>query len=109
MIVRLYELEKFEAAAHDAGAAFVECMLTDQLDSSVSRFHRRGSSDSRITWHRQVRALVAASGGDQALAQSHRGLDALLRQRPKSIVVPSVEDAADETYQTLIGALTRGT
>lgn len=105
MIVRVAELEKFEAASRAAAAEFVECLLTDDLDSSVARFHRRGGSEPETDWHQQVRAIVEADGGDELVAGYHRGLEALLEKRPATIVIRSIEGDADGTYWALLEAL----
>ncbi len=101
MLVRLSELERFESAARDARAEFVECMITDDEASAVSRFHRRGDSESGEAWHQQVRDLVEADGGDRALAAHHRGLQELAAQRPDTIVIRSREGEVDATYRAL--------
>lgn len=104
MLIRLSELEKFEAAAHDADAEYVACMLMDQEASAVSRFHRRGDSED-TAWHRQVRGIVEANGGDEELARCHRGLQELLPHRPDTAVIPSTEGEIDATYRALLTAL----
>lgn len=74
MLVRPTELARFEAAATRAGAQFVERVLMDSAAASVARFGRRGESEAHDPWHDQVRAIVAANGGDTALAGYHAAL-----------------------------------
>ncbi|MET1058723.1 MAG: AAA family ATPase [Nocardioides sp.] len=102
MLIRLTELEKFELAADDARAEFVACMLTDTEASAVSRFYRRGESDSDIAWHQQVREIVEADGGEDALTACHRGLQELLASRPGTAVIRSTEGEIDATYRNLL-------
>jgi predicted kinase len=106
MLVDPVELARFEACATRAGAQFVERVLMDGRDASVARFHQRGRSGEDDPWHDQVRAIVAASGGDQALAEFHTGLERLLRERPYAVVVPSADGAVGQTYRELVASLT---
>lgn len=105
MLVRLTEVTRFEAAATAAGAQFVERILMDSAASSVVRFARRGESGAHDPWHDQVRAIVAANGGDAALADYHAALEDLVRERPKAVVIKSTEGAVDDTFQSLLDSL----
>ena len=107
MLVRLGEVRRFEAAAAAAGAGFVELMLTDDRERAVSRFHRR-EGPGTAEWDEQVRAVVAAGGGDEMLRRCYDGLTEVLAHRPDAVVVSSVEGAVDETYQAVVRAVTRG-
>lgn len=106
MLARPGEVRRFEAAASAAGAEFVELMLTDERESAVARFHRRRGSGATDEWHEQVRAVVAADGGDEVLRRCFDDLAEVLVQRPDAVVVPSVEGAVDETYQAVVRAVT---
>jgi predicted kinase len=99
------ELARFEQSATNAGAQFVERVLMDTPASAVARFHRRGQSDPEDPWHDQVRTVVAAEGGDTVLARYHAALERLLAERPGAVLVPSSEDAIEQTYQSLIETL----
>ena len=99
------ELGRFEACAVGAGAQFVERFLMDAPAASVARFHRRGSAETEDPWHDQVRRIVAANGGDEALARCHDALEHLLRDRPGAVVVLSADGAVAETYRLLVESL----
>ena len=99
------ELSRFEACAVGAGARFVERFLMDDLGNSVARFNSRGEADPEDPWHGQVRAIVAADGGDAALVHAHTRLQQLLSQRPDAVVVESIEGSVEVTYQRLISSL----
>lgn len=107
MLVDPREVARFEACAVDAGADFVEVFLMDDLDSAVARFGRRGEGEPADPWHRQVREIVDAEGGDRELERCHAGLVRLLAERPSAVVVPSVEGQPDATYAALLDTLTR--
>jgi predicted kinase len=106
MLIAPAELARFEAAATEAGAAFVERMLIDGPAASVARFHRRGGAAGSVDpWHDQVRDIVARNGGDDELLRCHDGLRRLLAQRPGVVVIESVDGAVDQTYQALLDSL----
>lgn len=105
MLMNPVELTRFEKAAANAGAPFVERMLMDSQTASVARFHRRGLSGPADPWHDQVRTIVAAEGGDEMLAATHAALERLLVERPQAVVVPSTDGRIEQTYQTLLATL----
>lgn len=105
MLVNPIELARFEAAATNVGAHFVERVLMASASASVARFARRGASDAHDPWHDQVRAIVAANGGDEALANYHAALERLVRERPSAVVIQSVEGAVDDTFHELIASV----
>ena len=105
MLLNPAELARFEACAVEAGARFVERFLMDDVDRTVARFARRGEAEPDDPWHAQVRAIVAADGGDEALVRCHEGLQRLLEQRPGAVVVPSTEGAVDDTYRRVVSSL----
>jgi predicted kinase len=105
MLINPSELARFEAAATQAGAQFVERFLMDEEAVAVARFHQRGHAEPDDPWHAQVRDIVAAQGGDEQLARCHRALSALVAERPQAQVIASVDGAADQTYQALLDSL----
>jgi hypothetical protein len=105
MLVDPIELARFEACAVDVGAQFVERFLMDTPAAPVARFHRRGASEAEEVWHDQVRAIVAANGGDDALTRYHAALERLLPERPNAVVIVSAENATGETYSSLRASL----
>ncbi|WP_341923928.1 AAA family ATPase [Nocardioides psychrotolerans] len=112
MLTNPTELARFEASATAAGAQLVERFLMDTPAASAARFHRRGTDAGTGTgtgtddpWHDQVRSIVAANGGDEALARSHEALERLLTQRPDAVVIESVEGDVEETYAAVLESL----
>lgn len=100
------ELARFEAVATDIGAEYVDRYLMERSsDAAVARFGRRGASDAHDPWHDQVRAIVAAQGGDAALARHHVALERVLSQRPHAVVITSTEGAVDDTYRQFVDSL----
>ncbi|HET7069421.1 MAG TPA: AAA family ATPase [Nocardioides sp.] len=105
MLMNPVELARFERAATNAGAQFIERMLMDTPSASVARFHRRGRSEPADPWHDQVRTIVAEEGGDAMLAATHAALERLLAERPAALVVTSIEGEIEKTYRALIETL----
>ncbi|MGH3351074.1 MAG: AAA family ATPase [Nocardioides sp.] len=103
LFARVSELEKFERAALDAGAEFVEVMLEADTDDAVRRFDRR--DDGNDPWHPIVRSLVAEAGGDDVLRDYAARLRGLVARRPRTKMVPSVADAVDATYAAVLEAI----
>jgi predicted kinase len=100
------ELARFEAAATEADARFVEIMLMDEPTEAIARFHRR-SDDDADPWHQRVRAIVEAEGGDAVLAGFCQALQELAAVRPRTAVVRSVDGAIDATYDAVLDVLAR--
>ena len=105
MLINPAELARFEAAATGAGAQFVERVLMDSAAATVARFHRRGGAANEDPWHDQVRAIVAARGGDQLLTECHAALERLVAERPDAVVIASAEGEPDETYRAFVDSL----
>jgi len=105
MLINPTELARFEACATGIGAQFVERVLMDTSAATVARFNRRGASEADDPWHEQVRAIVAANGGDTVVARCHAALEHLLRERPNALVIMSAEGAVEDTYQLLLDSL----
>lgn len=105
LIARHVELARFEAAATAADADFVERFVMDTEDAALARFDRRGAGADADPWHDQVRAIVAADGGDDSLRRYHAALVTLLEQRPDAVVVESIEGDIDATYAALLATL----
>jgi predicted kinase len=105
MLIDPAELARFEASATAVGAQFIECVLMDTRSATVARFHRRGASANEDPRHDKVRAIVAANGGDQVLAQCHAALERLILERPATVVIASAEGALEETYRSFVDSL----
>ena len=77
----------------------------DTPDAAVRRFHERGREDRADPWHEQVRAIVAADGGDESLLRHHARLSRLLEQRPHATVIASTEGAVEDTCRAFADSL----
>lgn len=99
------ELIRFEQAAVGVGAEFVERVLMDAPDAAVRRFNERGREGPEDPWHDQVRDIVRMSGGDESLLRYHALLSRLVEQRPKAIVIHSIEGAVEDTYRAFVDSL----
>ena len=101
---RLSEVERFEAAATSAGAAFVEVVLMDARPAAVERFAARAHDDSD-PWHRTVVALVEEAGGTVALESMYDSVLGVVEARPSAVVVRSAEGDPASTYAAVVDAL----
>lgn len=99
---RVSQVELFEQAALDGGGDFVHVVLMDDEDAAVRRFAGRSGDDP---WHEQVKAIVAAQGGETSLRESHRKVRDVVAGRPEVRVVPSLDGDEDATYAALLEAL----
>ncbi|MFC8502401.1 AAA family ATPase [Pedococcus sp. NPDC057267] len=105
LLVDPTELGRFEQAATDAGAQFVERALMDTRSASVARFHRRGVREPDDPWHDHIRAIVTSLGGDALLERTHTALERAVADRPDAVVVPSTEGDVEGTYRALLMTL----
>ncbi len=99
------EISLFEACAARTGAQFIERLLMDDRERSVARFNSRGATDPDDPWHDQVRAIVAAQGGDAALRERHSALQALSDRRPGLRLISSAVGDVETTYARLVASL----
>lgn len=99
------EIERFESAASNNAAAFVEVMLTDRKEECVERFYDRTVDRNTSPWNQHARLMVDANGGRSLLAEMHDQLGKILEMRPGYLVVPSERDAVDATYDLLAATL----
>jgi predicted kinase len=103
----LSEITRFEAVAHDSGAAFREIALMDSKQRSLERFYRRGAGNQHA-WHRHVLQIVERNGGHDLLARNYENLTGVVAARPQITVVPSAEGAIRQAYQALTAVLDPG-
>jgi len=100
---RLTFVERLESLARDTGATFTHIALLDGRDNAIARFSARTSAPDAGAQHREAAAMA---GGAAGLGQMYDDLLAVLAARPAAVVVPSVEDDIEDTYQRLRQALT---
>lgn len=105
MLIDPTELARFEACATGVGAEFLERVLMDSPTAVVTRFHRRGASETVDPWHDQVRAIVAAQGGDEVLTRCYKALERRVLERPKAVVIVTADGAVDESYCSFLESL----
>lgn len=98
---RLAELDRFEAAAVECEASFLEIVLMDTLARSLNRFNARGV-DLHHPWHDEIREIVLRLGGDDYLTELYCQLTEALRRRPDAITVKTRDGCIEETYQQVI-------
>lgn len=97
LVARPEFLERLEAVADEAGAAFHELVLMDEKAAVLRRFADR------------ARVTAGAPRAEPAeVTALYDRLTALLPYRPHAIVVPAPEGAVDETYRRLLAVIAPG-
>ncbi len=86
------------------GAEFREVVLLDDRTASIQRFDRRAAEDSD-PWIRHHHRLVGQRGAADVLGKMYDDLVAIAATWPEAIVVPSVEGAAQETFERVMDAM----
>jgi predicted kinase len=93
-------LQQAEQVAGQLGVPFAEFVLMDGRDNAVRRFAER--TDAAVTTaHVEAGLLIERLGGRPALEAMYDRLLLVLSHRPQAKVIPSREDAIDETYAEL--------
>ena len=109
MLVRPEELARFEAAARTAGARLRRALRDGHARTPRSRGSTAGAARSHRCgarpWHDQVRAIVAADGGDESLRAYHAGLVRFIASDRARSSSTSVEGRLDATYAALLASL----
>jgi hypothetical protein len=103
---RLSEIEKFEVAAHDSNADFVEVLVMDTKPESLRRFTERREA-AEEPWHREIGELVERGGGLPMLSEMYDRLTEVMNHRADAVVVPSVRGEIVQTYVLVERALHR--
>ncbi|MGI8721567.1 MAG: hypothetical protein ACR2JG_05010 [Geodermatophilaceae bacterium] len=73
-------------------------------ENSIQRFNCRGDDDT-LVWHRQVRDIVARTGGTALLSGMYDQLGEVISARANTVVVPSLAGAVHQTYQEVAAVL----
>ncbi|UKA49903.1 ATP-binding protein [Arthrobacter sp. FW305-123] len=98
------EVSLFRTAAENSGAGFREVVLMDSREASVERFFSR--RESHDPWHARVTAIVEQGGGPRLLESMYEDLTQGLRARTSATTIFSRRGEIEETYQSLMEALT---
>jgi predicted kinase len=95
------QLDRFRAAADEAGAAFVSVFLTIDREEAVRRFHDRDREASvGDPWARHLRAVFTMDGADDELLEAADALARLAAEDERILRVPSSDP--DTTYAALV-------
>jgi predicted kinase len=100
LIVRVPEVERFEAAAERAGAEYHEVVLMASKRRAFDRFTGRALGQP-------IDQIIAHSGGPTLLEQMYDRLTAFLRDRPDCVVVDTDGRDAAQTYEAVLDALVK--
>lgn len=98
------EIQLFRDIAGKAGAGFQEVVLMDSREAAVERFYARG--DNQDPWHSRVKEIVEQNGGSELLTSMYDQLTSGLHSRPSTAIIHSRRGAIEETYRSLMDALT---
>jgi predicted kinase len=96
------EAERFEAAAAQAGAGYVEVALIATSAVQVARF-RAKSDGSHLD--EQIGRAVSLGGGDALLQRIHRQFVEYIAQRPLALHISTDRLDITATYKALLSAL----
>lgn len=99
------EIAGFRAIAEATRSRFQEIVVMDTKERAVARFASRGAGED-VPWHGQIKAIVEQGGGSQLLESLYDDLVGGLRKRPAATLIHSTHGAPEETYASLIRALT---
>ena len=97
---------ELEAVAADAGARFLEFVLTDDRDQLFGRFAARTAAAAEPA-HVDAGWLVEQAGGEAALVAMHDRLLQIVSTRPATQVLHCPAGAQDEVYAELLRRLDR--
>ena len=104
LVARVTEVERFERAAIEADATFVEVLLTDDVEASVARFNARSTTGEL---QRVTHGIVSADGGDDGLRRMHAALLEVVEARPATQLISTTGGDVDGSYAAVVAALDR--
>jgi len=103
LVMRRDQIDRFRAAAEEAGAEYVGILLEIEPYAAAKRLHSRGRDAGHDAWARFVLAEVAAQGGDAAFEREHAAFEAMAAGDDALIRIKSTD--LDSTYDALLKAL----
>ena len=95
---------RFEDAARQAGAAYVEVALTAEPTEQIARFRGKGET-SEVNRH--IERTIAAAGGDELLERIGGHLAGYLEQRPDAVRLSTAGTDPAASYAELLAVLER--
>lgn len=103
-LAKVGEIERFERAAKEQGAHFLEVVLLDDKAAAIARFDSRQDDSA---WDQHNRQAVAAQGGPAFLAAVYDRLMQVVRLRSGAVIVRAELGSVEKTYTLLVEALSR--
>jgi len=101
---RLEFVLELEQLAGQLGVPFVEVALVSDAQEVRERFARRTAAADRPA-HRDADALLARSGGPEALGEMSDRLLAVIAARPRTTVITSYPGQVDRAYEELLAVI----
>nr|WP_275588384.1 AAA family ATPase [Microlunatus panaciterrae] len=104
LLGRLPFVLELERVAEETGSTFVEIALLNSPEETVARFARRSEQAASPT-HRDATALVERAGGEELLRDYYAAVLDVVRSRPGTITITTVDGRVDEAYAALVAAV----
>lgn len=104
---RLPFVLQLEDVAGQVGARFVEIALVSDPGDAAARFARRSASPE-TDGHRDAAAVQERSGGAAAFPEMYERLLEVIRARPGTRRIPTVEGEVEQTYRLVLEAIGEG-
>lgn len=102
LVTSVEEAQRFEHAAAQAGAAYIEIALTAGPDEQVKRFRAKApTSEANV----HIERLVAAEGYDVMLRRIDRHFADYVVQRPDAVAISTLGLDVAASYETVLHAL----
>lgn len=103
LVASAAQAERFEQAAHRAGAAYVEIALMVEPGEQIGRFRAKAQGSDVAA---QVEQAVDAEGGDAVLTRIHQHFTEYLAHR-RTVLRLDVGGDVDQSYRALKDCLSR--
>jgi predicted kinase len=102
LVTSLAEAARFEVAAADAGAEYIEVVLAVEPTEQIRRFQAKSQS-GHVNAH--IERFVAARGGGVMLRRIHAHVDEYAAHRPAAIRLSTTDLAVESSYAKLLELL----
>lgn len=95
IVTNIAEVQTFETVANECRASFYEFVLFDEQADAIAKLFKRGN-------YGEVSSPAITEADRVIIEQDFMNMDAVIKQRPNSIIVALQNDTPDMTYQRLL-------